>query len=518
MKAEQRSLPQNVDVIVIGSGIGGLCAATLLAKAGKSVAVLEQHDRAGGYAHGFNRKRYHFDSGVHLTSGCGLQGYQGGQILAKILQAVNVYDQLEFIPINPFAYVEYPNVKTVLPQSIPAFVNQLAPLFPEHVQGLQALLELCLQLAEQMTKADELMLSKNPALIQSELALLFRYKRATLADVWNDFIPNPQLQAIFASHWPYLGLPPAKVSFVYWATMLIGYLEDGAYYCKGGFQKLANSLVDGLIQHHGQICYKTKVSQITVANNQVQGVVLESGEEINALTIISNADMRTTLWQMIGEAYFPKRYLARIKNMQTSVSIFVVYLATNLDLRAAGVHHESFYYDYIDHEANYHNSFNGDENLSWISITAPTLVDSSLAPAGEHLMILTRLVSFHGQACWKSVKQLYTEKMLDYAERKIPGLKNHLLFVESGSPNTLERYTANYQGAAYGWALTPEQSGANRVANKAPIEGLYFAGHWSTPGGGIYGVSYSGMLAAQQVLGINKQQEFWQMLAQKNCP
>jgi prolycopene isomerase len=255
------------------------------------------------------------------------------------------------------------------------------------------------------------------------------------------------------------------------------------------------------------------VTQIEVLDNQVQSVLLASGEKIKAQTVISNADMRNTVLQMIGEAYFPKRYIARMKNMQHSQSIFVVYLATNLDLHAANVHHESFYYDFVDHDANYYNSVSGDENLSWLSITVPTLIDPSLAPAGEHLMILTRLVCFDGQNCWKSAKSLFVEKMLDYADRKIPGLKSHILFVEAGSPTTLERYTSNYKGAAYGWDVTPEQAGANRVANKSPINGLYFAGHWSTPGGGVYGVSYSGMLAAQQILGINKQEAFWQLFS-----
>ncbi|NOQ37202.1 MAG: FAD-dependent oxidoreductase [Methylococcaceae bacterium] len=509
LKAED--LQQSFDVIVIGSGIGGLTAAALLAKAGKSVLVLEQHDRAGGYAHGFNRKRYHFDSGVHLTSGCGKEGYQGGQILYKVLQAVGVYQQLEFIPINPFSYVDYPEIKITLPVSIENFVSKMAALFPDQAQGLHDLLTLCLHVSEEVAKADDIMCTKDAARIQSELALLFRYKRSTLGDVWEDFIQNKQLQAIFASHWPYLGLPPSKVSFIYWATMLIGYLVDGAYYCKGGFQKLANSLANGIEQHGGKVIYKTAVKTIEVVENQVQSVTLASGEQIKARTVVSNADMRHTVKNMIGEAYFPKRYISRLNRMQHSQSIFVVYLATSLDLKAMGVHHEGFYYNNLDHEANYENSLNSDENLSWLSITVPTLVDSSLAPEGEHLIILTRLVSFDSQVCWKTAKPLFIEKMLDYANSKIPDLKEHLLFVDAGSPTTLERYTSNYKGAAYGWDVTPEQAGANRVANKSPIDGLFFAGHWSTPGGGVYGVCYSGVLAAQKVLQIEQQQEFWKL-------
>ncbi|MCK4494030.1 MAG: NAD(P)/FAD-dependent oxidoreductase, partial [Methylococcales bacterium] len=322
------------------------------------------------------------------------------------------------------------------------------------------------------------------------------------------------LQAIFASHWPYLGLPPEKVSFIYWAIMLIGYLVDGAYYCKGGFQKLADRFVLGVQKYGGNIRYKSKVAHIKVQKNQVQSLQLTSGEIFYAQTIISNADARQTVYNMVGAECFPKRYLARFKQMQPSTSLFVVYLVSNLDLKALGVHHEGFYYDHIDHKINYDTAFTDPEKVSWISITVPTLIDASLAPKekGEHIVVLTRLVNFDSHADWKAKKNHYVEKMLDYAETKIKGLKNSLLFLDAGTPETLVRYTANYKGAAYGWAATPEQIGANRLANKSPIEGLYFAGHWSTPGGGVYGACYSGVLAAQKILDIKQQPHFWHTL------
>lgn len=85
---------------------------------------------------------------VHLTSGCGLQGFEGGQIIRKVLQAINQYEQLEFVEVNPFAFVSVADIAVELPTSIEGLVNRLSDLFPHERQGLTDLLMLCLQLAE----------------------------------------------------------------------------------------------------------------------------------------------------------------------------------------------------------------------------------------------------------------------------------------------------------------------------------------------------------------------------------
>lgn len=506
---EKEKIKSKYDVVVIGSGIGGLTAASLLAKAGKSVLVVEAHDRPGGYAHGFNRKRYHFDSGVHLTSGCGDHGYIGGQVIHKLVNAIGIAESLDFIPVNPFAQACYPGLNIQFPVSIDAFVTTLSHIFPDQEQGLRCLLELCLQVTEEVARADEVLAdSDHFDDIEKSLPAFSQYRRATLADVCQIFIGDPKLISLFATNWPYLGLPPSQLSFIYWATMLTGYLVDGAYYCKGGFQQFANALVKGLTQNFGDILFKTKVEKVIVEQGKVQGVIINSGQCIDSDIVISNADMRQTIFEMIGAEYFPKRYIQRLKKMRHSLSIFAVYLATDLQVQDMDLAHETFCYQNDDHEKNFAEVENAE--LSFLSITLPTLVDASLAPKGEHLVMLTTLFPYQSKEIWKDLKPVILEQMLDRAELYLPGLKDHLLFVDSGSPETMRRYTQNHQGAAYGWHVSPDQIGPGRVANKAPIEGLHFAGHWSTPGGGVYGVSVSGMQTAQQILGITKQNDFWQ--------
>jgi prolycopene isomerase len=146
---------------------------------------------------------------------------------------------------------------------------------------------------------------------------------------------------------------------------------------------------------------------------------------------------------------------------------------------------------------------------NWLSITVPTLVDSTLAPPGEHLLTLTALLASRQSVPWREAKPRLTEMLLARAERRLPGLGETLRFVEAATPRTMERYTRNEGGSIYGFDVTPAQVGPGRLDNRTPLPGLYLAGHWTRPGGGVNGVVRSGLRTARLALGLERESDLF---------
>ncbi|MCQ8106250.1 NAD(P)/FAD-dependent oxidoreductase [Methylomonas sp. SURF-2] len=495
---QQESRHETYDVIVIGAGIGGLSTAALLAKAGKSVLLVERHDRPGGYAHSFKRRGFHFDSGVHLVSGCGPRGYRNGSSIYQICTTVGIEPREVFIPLKSYARAVYPELEISLRAGESDFIEGLCEHFPKEKDNLLALIRLCKLLAEEAMLAETVLEQGRETRISPATALanLFRYRRTSLHVALDEFLSDPQLKSLCASLWPYLGLPPAQLSFLYWACMMAGYTYEGGYYCRGSFQNYANALAAAVEKHGGEVLLNASARRIVVNQGKVAGILLENGQLIRASSVVSNTDALQTAELLLGREYLPKDHFDRLNELSPSTSIFVSYVAT--DLPMAHHSHESFFFESLDHEAAYASNLDGDFN--WFSATLPSLTDPSLAPAGQHIMLLTTLCPFDIGQSWRQAKKPFEQRLLKKAERFFPGLRDHLLFVESGTPRTLERYTLNRQGAAYGFAASPEQIGPNRPGVRGVLPGLFHTGHWSRPGGGVAGVSVSALLAADAVL------------------
>ncbi len=502
MRFHEEAARDAYDAIVVGSGLGGLTSAALLARAGQRVLVVERHDRPGGYAHAFRRRGYRFDSAVHLVSGCEPVPYEEGGLLHRLLTRLGVRDRCDFARVDPCYRVEWPGLTLEAPCDLEAFVEAHAELFPAEAKGIRGFVQDCLAIRGEASRAED-RADTGPGLRPDRFPMLLRYRRASLEAVLRDRVADPSARAALAALWPYLGLPPSQLSFLYFATMLLSYVAEGAYYCRGTFQNLADALAAALERDGGELLLRTLVRRIRVEDGRVAGVVLENGQRIDAPLVVSNVDARQTVDELVGGEHFPARFRQRLGRARASVSAFVVHAATDLDLTGAHLALETFLYRDPDHEAAHASGLAGAP--SWQSLTVPTLVDPELAPPGEHLLVATTLVDARAAASWRAAKPKLMDAMLDRAARRLPGLRESLRFAEAATPRTMERYTRNEAGAIYGFDVTPAQVGPGRLDNRTPLPGLFLAGHWTRPGGGVAGVVRSGLRTARLALGVERE-------------
>ena len=497
------------DVIIIGAGLGGLTCGALLAKSGLKTLIIEQHSIPGGYCTSFKRKGFNFDAAVHFTEGLG----EGGRF-HQILKDLRVEKEIEVYKLDPLARYFFGDESFSVPADLNEYISMLSKKFPKEEKGISELFKTIKRLYEEAEKLPTPYNIWNVLFHPLKYPLILKYYNKTFADMLADFIKDAKLGSIISAGWPYVGLPPSKVSALQMAGYLYSAHIEGHNYLKGGTQVLANTLVKALRKYGGELQLGTKVTKILIENNTATGVETAKGNKISAKYVVSNADARQTFLSLIGSEKLSSKFLNRLEQMKPSISFFQVWLGVDMNLREKGIiEHETICYSSYDFDYVY-NSILQDKFEEGFGICTPTLCDPSLAPENQHIISLINIIPYDYKENWEtengkrgsSYKKLENETMhrlIKTAERFIPELSKHIVFSEAATPLTLERYTENYKGAAYGWAYTPDQSGVSRLQPKTPIKNLYLAGHWTNPGGGTLTVALSGRNIAKVIIGAH---------------
>jgi all-trans-retinol 13,14-reductase len=497
------------DAIIIGSGASGLTAAVALAQAGKKVLVLEQHDRPGGWTHSFTLSGYRFSPGVHYIGDL----HEGGH-LRDIYEGLGVSQDLTFCELNPDGYdhIIVGDKRVDFPKGKENLIERLESQFPHEAKGINSYFA---DLTNIMASLRSLADLSNPLKSAMSIPTVFKWARASGADLINAHISDPVLRGVLAGQSGDHGLPPSQVSAFMHAGITNHYL-DGGYYPLGGAFALPRAFVRALKRAGGEIRLNCRVKRILVEGRKVLGVELDNGEEICAGVVISNADPEVTFGQLIGRDKLSPRLKRKVDSVTYSTSCLSLFFATDMDLRGAGLDSGNFwFYEHEDVDKIYSDGLTDavlrDETPPGMFLTATTLKDPSKMHSGHHTCESFAFVGYEAFEKWAKTK--YGARPTDYdgmkedlawrmvrgLEKHIPGLSKHIVYYSLGTPLTNEHYLNATRGNLYGIAKSPSQVGPWAFSPRTEFDGLYLCGA-STISHGVAGVTQSGINAAKAVL------------------
>jgi phytoene dehydrogenase-like protein len=272
---------------------------------------------------------------------------------------------------------------------------------------------------------------------------------------------------------------------------------DGGYYPQGGMQDFADTLLKRFTELRGVGLFSNKIKKIIVEKNEVRGVAV-NGRTISTKYIISACDARQTFFELIGENKVEPAIIDRLKSMISSTSVFLVYLGLDKFIDGVSKLRSNLYILNDVEENNLYQSMLSDRNAHF-AITSSAMRSEILSDKPS-LCIATNAM-YRDSGYWNlEAKNKFADSLVSSAERVIPGLTSHVVFRGIATPVTMRYWTANFNGAAYGWASTPEQFGDPITSQRTKIRNLYLTGHWSNLSSGISLVANCGALTADLVV------------------
>jgi phytoene dehydrogenase-like protein len=479
---------RSYDAVVVGAGVGGLACANLLAREGLRVLLVERHYVVGGYCSTFRRDGYTFDAASHFYPLLGNPDTLTGRLLAGLGV------ETRWVRMDPVDQFHLPDgTSFAVPADFGRYLAALKAMFPAEIPAL-----------------DEFFRAARQAYLLGLLcyfrgrntALLDPYRDLTVRDVLDRLFHDHRLKLLLTADCPHWGAPPCRTSFVFDSMLRVSYFL-GNYYPVCGSQAFADELARRFEENGGDILLNAPVKRILVRGGAVCGVVVETGhvharreQEVHAGVVVSNADMRHTIEDLLDPECLPSGYVAGVRRLRPSYPCFLTHLGVrgvpeDVLRRVHGYHWDGWDPDRV-----------GEDSLRF-KVFVPTLYEPSLAPPGGHVVIVQKVqaVDYTVVADWAAHKAGVERFILDGLERLIPGFGGRIVVRLSATAATSWRFTGNHHGAMLGWEMAPNQLGEDRPDVGGPVRGLYFVGHWTRPGGGITPVLASAMNAADRVAG-----------------
>jgi len=486
------------DVVIVGSGIGGLVSAVLLSEAGRSVLVIEKEPGPGGYLAGFTIDGFAFEPSLHLLNGC-----SEGRYTYEILKQCKITDKIRFIKPKYLYRGIFPDFDIRVPQSDPdKYKSILIGLFPDSEHGIEELFSSTLKMFREITASDG---------VRTISPILMPYFRRTCGEVLGQYIKDEKLKAIIVQPWTYFGLPPSLLRAVDFFYPWYDYVCNGGYYVKRGGLGLVNELYDRAEANGATFVFNQKVDKVEVHDNYCKHVIFGSAK-VSCGVLISGADLFSTVTDLIGAKHLPQTTLNKIKSIMPSISNFEIFLGLSTDLRNKySDDYEILISSDYDPDSQYNASLSDDVKAAPFSITLYSNIDNSCT-SGNKSMITINMLSGYDHWKIKSDEEYRGKKdevadiLIKRACKIIPEIEDNIQTKVVSTPTTFERYTNNYKGAIYGNNRSIGSLAEVRPGNSLKIKNLHFASAWARQGSGVEKVLHSAGEVVKRIL--NEQQEY----------
>jgi len=487
---------QKFDIVIIGSGLGGLICGYILSKEGYNICIIEKENQLGGCLQTFKRNGCTFDTGMHYIG-----SMEEGQTLNRYFKYFGLTDKLNLFRLDENGYdiINYQGEDFAFAQGHDNFVDTLHRKFPKEKK---ALVDYTNKLKEISSNIDLYNLRETPETPSGNGHFL----TIGVHDYLQSITKDVKLQNVLAGSSPlYAGIREKSPLYVH-AIINNSFIESAWRFVDGGSQ-IANILADRIRENGGTILNKTEVTKIVEQDGLIKHVIINNSEQIEASKFISNIHPEKTL-SMLDSSMIRKAYRNRISSLENTIGMFTVYIV--LKENTIKYFNNNIYHYAIDDVW----AGPGYRNENWpegcMILTAPS---KGMGEYTNNLSIITYM-RWDEMLPWENTdiekrgddylafKEKKAQQLIDLVEKQIPGLKQSIKTYYTSTPLTYRDYTGTKEGSVYGILKDYNDPIKTLIFPRTRIPNLLFTGQ-NTNTHGVLGVTLGAVMTSATITGLN---------------